>query len=66
MTIATQPTGSDMPESNRDINYSPFFLFTSEEWARFRADTPLTLTADEVQRLRTLHDPIDLNEVRRI
>ncbi|KQZ47415.1 type I pantothenate kinase [Rhizobium sp. Root149] len=66
MTIATQPTGSDMPESNRDINYSPFFLFTSEEWARFRADTPLTLTADEVQRLRSLHDPIDLNEVRRI
>lgn len=66
MTIATQPTGSDTPESNRDINYSPFFLFTSEEWARFRADTPLTLTADEVQRLRSLHDPIDLNEVRRI
>ena len=66
MTIATQPTGSDMPESNRDINYSPFFLFTSEEWARFRADTPLTLTADEVQRLRSLHDPIDLSEVRRI
>ncbi|WP_137133617.1 type I pantothenate kinase [Rhizobium sp. FKY42] len=66
MTIATQPLGSDTPESNRETNYSPFFLFTSDEWARFRADTPLTLTADEVQRLRSLHDPIDLNEVRRI
>ena len=32
----------------------------------FRADTPLTLTADEVQRLRSLYDPIDLDEVRRI
>ena len=32
----------------------------------FRADTPLTLTADEVKRLRSLNDPIDLDEVRRI
>ncbi len=28
--------------------------------------TPLTLTADEVQRLRSLNDPVDLREVRRI
>ena len=36
------------------------------EWAQFRADTPMTLTADEVRRLRSLNDPIDLDEVRRI
>lgn len=66
MTIATQPLGADITESTREANYSPFFLFTSDEWARFRADTPLTLTSDEVQRLRSLHDPIDLTEVRRI
>ena len=30
------------------------------------ADTPLTLTADEVKRLRSIDDPIDLDEVRRI
>ncbi|MBP1851814.1 type I pantothenate kinase [Rhizobium halophytocola] len=47
-------------------DFSPYHFFSSEEWARFRADTPLTLTADEVQRLRSLGDPIDLNEVRRI
>ncbi|HSX73467.1 MAG TPA: type I pantothenate kinase, partial [Shinella sp.] len=41
-------------------------FFSAEEWARFRADTPLTLSADEVQRLRSLGDPIDLDEVRRI
>jgi type I pantothenate kinase len=46
--------------------YSPYHFFSSEEWAKFRADTPLTLTADEVTRLRSLDDPIDLNEVRRI
>jgi type I pantothenate kinase len=39
---------------------------SAEEWASFRADTPLTLTEDEVQRLSSLNDPIDLDEVRRI
>ncbi|MDP2732017.1 MAG: type I pantothenate kinase, partial [Hoeflea sp.] len=29
-------------------------------------DTPLTLTEDEVRRLRSLNDPVDLDEVRRI
>ena len=49
-----------------DADYSPYRFFTAEEWAQFRADTPLTLTADEVARLRSLNDPIDLDEVRRI
>jgi type I pantothenate kinase len=46
--------------------YSPYRFFTAREWAKFRADTPLTLTEEEVQRLSSLNDPIDLNEVRRI
>jgi len=46
--------------------YSPYRFFSADEWAQFRADTPLTLDEDEVQRLRSLNDPIDLNEVRRI
>ena len=46
--------------------YLPYRFFTAEEWAGFRADTPLTLTADEVRRLSSLYDPIDLDEVRRI
>jgi type I pantothenate kinase len=46
--------------------YSPYRFFSTERWAEFRADTPLTLTENEVQRLSSLNDPIDLNEVRRI
>jgi len=46
--------------------YSPYRFFSAEEWARFRADTPLTLTAEEVRRLGSLQDRIDLDEVRRI
>ena len=46
--------------------YSPYRLFTAEQWSGFRADTPLTLSEDEVRRLRSLNDPVDLDEVRRI
>ena len=45
---------------------SPYRIFSREEWARLRADTPLTLTADEVQRLQSLNDPISLDEVAAI
>jgi type I pantothenate kinase len=46
--------------------YSPYRVFTADHWAKFRADTPLTLTEDEVRRLRSLNDPVDLDEIRRI
>lgn len=46
--------------------YSPYRFFSAERWAEFRADTPLTLTEAEVQRLSSLYDPIDLDEVRHI
>ncbi len=46
--------------------YSPYLFFSAQEWAKFRADTPLTLTGEEIDRLRSLNDPVDLDEVRRI
>jgi type I pantothenate kinase len=46
--------------------YSPYRVFSAEEWAGFRDDTPLTLAEDEIRRLRSLNDPIDLEEVKRI
>ena len=49
-----------------DADVSPYRHFSAARWAEFRADTPLTLSEDELQRLRSLNDPIDLDEVRRI
>ena len=46
--------------------FSPYLVFDIEAWAEFRADTPLTLTEDEVETLRSLNDPIALDEVQRI
>jgi type I pantothenate kinase len=65
MSIATTTTPEPLDHFQANA-YSPYHFFTSQEWSRFRADTPLTLTADEVARLRSMGDPIDLDEVRRI
>ena len=42
---------------------SPYHHFTREEWAALRADTPLTLTLDDLVKLRSLNDPISIEEV---
>ncbi len=42
---------------------SPYHRFTRSEWAALRADAPLTLTLDDLLRLRSLNDPISLDEV---
>src|SRR5690606_27179645 len=61
------PRSTAMPIDRAAIEkYSPYRVFTAERWAQFRDDTPLTLNEDEVRRLRSLNDPIDLDEVRKI
>jgi type I pantothenate kinase len=42
---------------------TPHRSFSRDEWASLRADTPLTLTADDVNRLKSINDPISLDEV---
>jgi type I pantothenate kinase len=42
---------------------SPHREFTRAEWARLRADTPLTLTDADLDRLKSLNDPISIPEV---
>jgi type I pantothenate kinase len=45
---------------------SPYRIFPRAEWAALRDDTPMTLTADEVTRVRSLHDRLDMKEVEDI
>src|ERR1700720_4816767 len=45
---------------------SPYRVFSRAEWAMRREDTPMTLTADEVPRLRSMHDRLDMSEVEEI
>ncbi|KAB0679418.1 type I pantothenate kinase [Aureimonas leprariae] len=46
--------------------FSPYRFFSAEEWGHFRAGQPLNLSEAEVERLRSLNDPVDLGEVGRI
>ncbi len=45
---------------------SPYRTFSREQWAVLRDDAPMTLTSEEVTRLRSLHDRLDMKEVEDI
>src|SRR5580692_5051863 len=49
-----------------DQQYNPYRVFSREQWARLRDDMPMTLDADEVAKLRSMHDRLDLREVEEI
>jgi type I pantothenate kinase len=52
-----------MDERAPPLMLSPYHRFTRDEWAALRADTPLTLSAEDLARLKSLNDPISLEEV---
>lgn len=49
-----------------DQAYNPYRIFSREQWAKLREDTPMTLEPGEFDRLRSLHDRLDINEVEDI
>src|SRR6201990_1808528 len=49
-----------------DQQYNPYRLFSREQWARLRDDTPMTLEPGEFSQLRSMHDRLDLKEVEDI
>ena len=53
-------------EQRTDDGLSPYRVFSRAEWAAKRDGTPMTLQADEVTRLRSLNDRLDIAEVEEI
>jgi type I pantothenate kinase len=45
---------------------SPYRTFSRHDWAALREDAPMTLTSEEVARLRSMHDRLDIAEVEDI
>ena len=43
--------------------FSPYHRFSRAQWAALRADTPLTLSTEDLSRLRSINEPITLEEV---
>ena len=54
-----------MDQINRS-ELSPYRVFSTESWSNLRADTPMTLRSDEVQRLQSLNDPVSMDQVEQI
>mgnify|MGYP003483963828 FL=1 len=56
MSLVSLSTGPDgLP--------TPYVTLNRAEWARLRDTHPMSLTEDEVTRLRGLGDPLELTEV---
>jgi len=53
-----------VPGSRYDL--APYLHFTKDEWSRYRDGEAMTLTADDVARLRTLNDPISFEEAEAV
>src|SRR4030088_3228254 len=53
-------------EQRTEDGLSPYRVFTRAKWAQLREDTPMTLTPEEVTRLRSLHERLDMREVEEI
>lgn len=49
-----------------DQTYNPYRIFSREQWAELRNDTPMTLEPGEFSQLRSMHDHLDLREVEEI
>lgn len=48
------------------MSANPYVVIGRQEWSALRASTPLTLTDDDLARLRGLGEPIDLTEVEEV
>ena len=53
-------------EQRIEDGLSPYRVFSRDDWAKLRADTPMTLAPEEVTRVRSLHDRLDIQEVEDI
>ena len=53
-------------EAPQNSELSPYHRFTRAQWASLRADTPLTLSVDDIAKLQSLNDPISVEEVAAI
>lgn len=56
-----------LPRSGRsNIQFSPYRVFSREEWSRLRADTPMTLSRPELEQLSGLIEELSVEEVETI
>ncbi|HRY07077.1 MAG TPA: type I pantothenate kinase [Hyphomicrobiaceae bacterium] len=63
--LAERSPGTPEP-SKSDLQFSPYRQFSREDWARLRADTPMTLSSTELDQLSGLIEELSIDEVEKI
>ena len=48
------------------VQFSPYRIFSRDEWARLRADTPMTLVQRDLEALRGLIEELSIEEVEQV
>ena len=59
------PPPPQEPETS-SLAFSPYRTFTREEWAKLRADTPMTLVPRELEQLSGVIEDLSVSEVEQI
>ena len=65
-TNAPRFSGTDAPAAGGDksaLAFSPYRVFSREDWARLRADTPMTLVPRELEQLSGVIEDLSMAEV---
>jgi type I pantothenate kinase len=62
--LGSEPEPNSSPRSQ--IQFSPYRAFSREEWAKLRADTPMTLVPRDLEQLSGLIEDLSMAEVEQI
>ena len=54
------------PARARNIHFSPYREFSREQWAKLRADTPMTLVPRDLEQLSGIIEELSMTEVEQI
>jgi type I pantothenate kinase len=54
------------PDQRAGLEYSPYRHFTRDEWARLRADTPMTLVPRDLMALSGIIEDLSMGEVEEV
>jgi len=64
---ARSPPATDAAAATRSqLQFSPYRVFPREEWAKLRADTPMTLVPRDLEQLSGLIEDLSMAEVEQI
>lgn len=64
--VATPAQSVESGASATGLHYSPYRHFGRQEWARLRADTPMTLVPRDLESLTGIIDELSMEEVEQI